>query len=124
MDQYLKVLTKFRNVCAHGDRLFSYKTKNSIPDTILHRKLKIINTKGYFIQGKNDLFAIVITLRYLLSNEDFKAFKKNLSIILQQYLNSSYAISTSELYKMMGFPYEWKKINYYKKWFYLFQIKS
>ncbi|MDR2599431.1 MAG: Abi family protein, partial [Oscillospiraceae bacterium] len=26
--QYLKVLTKFRNVCAHGDRLFTFTTKD------------------------------------------------------------------------------------------------
>ena len=39
--QYLKVLAKFRNVCAHNDRLFSFKTKDDIPDTILHLKMGV-----------------------------------------------------------------------------------
>ena len=39
--QYLRVLTKFRNVCAHNDRLFSFVTKDDIPDTALHFKLNI-----------------------------------------------------------------------------------
>lgn len=27
MEQFLSVLTKFRNVCAHGERLFTYRTR-------------------------------------------------------------------------------------------------
>lgn len=41
LEQYLSVITKFRNVCAHGERLFSYQTRNDIPDTDLHVKLGI-----------------------------------------------------------------------------------
>lgn len=41
LEQYLKVITKFRNVCAHNERLFSYQTRNDIPDTALHKKLSI-----------------------------------------------------------------------------------
>ncbi|MEQ3073901.1 Abi family protein [Blautia wexlerae] len=26
MEQFLSVLTKYRNVCAHGERLFTYRT--------------------------------------------------------------------------------------------------
>jgi len=31
-EQILSVLTKFRNVCAHGERLYSYVTRDDIPD--------------------------------------------------------------------------------------------
>lgn len=41
MIKYLKVLTLYRNVCAHNERLFSYHTYIDIPDTLLHKKLKI-----------------------------------------------------------------------------------
>lgn len=41
LEQYLGVMTKFRNVCAHGERLYSYKTRDDIPDTALHQKLEI-----------------------------------------------------------------------------------
>lgn len=41
MIKYLKVLTLYRNVCAHNERLFSYHTYIDIPDTLLHKKLGI-----------------------------------------------------------------------------------
>ena len=80
--QYLKVITKFRNVCAHNERFFSYQTKNDIPDTILHKKLCISKKGAQYQQGKHDVFALVIAFRYLLSDEDFKKFK----IVFQKYL--------------------------------------
>ncbi len=39
LEQFLTVITKFRNVCAHNERLFSYQTRNDIPNTSLHQKL-------------------------------------------------------------------------------------
>ena len=39
MEQFLSVLTKYRNVCAHGERLFTYRTVDAIADTPLHKKL-------------------------------------------------------------------------------------
>ncbi len=38
MEQFLSVLTKYRNVCAHGERLFTYRTVDAIADTPLHKK--------------------------------------------------------------------------------------
>ena len=35
MEQFLSVLTKYRNVCAHGERLFTYRTVDAIADTPL-----------------------------------------------------------------------------------------
>ena len=36
MHSFLSVMTKHRNVCAHGDRFYNYKTKDSVADTIIH----------------------------------------------------------------------------------------
>ena len=79
--QYLSVLTKFRNVCAHNERLFSYRTKDSIPDTDLHRKLCIPKMGSTYALGKCDLFAVVIAFRYLLSPDEFRIFKSALGCI-------------------------------------------
>ena len=58
--QYMKVLTLYRNVCAHNERLFSYKSRFDIPDTILHRKMKLPQNGNKYKCGKNDLFSVVI----------------------------------------------------------------
>jgi len=62
LEQILSVMTKFRNVCAHGERLFSYRTTDSIGDLLLHKKLAIPKKNSNYIYGKNDLFAVVISL--------------------------------------------------------------
>ena len=115
LEQYLTVITKFRNVCAHNERLYSYKTKNDIPDTPLHQKLSISKNGSQYIYGKRDLFALVIAFRYLLPDQDFKKFKISLSRILNHYLESTGSMTEADLYKYMGFPNNWKKISSYRK---------
>ena len=115
LEQYLSVMTKFRNVCAHNERLYSYQTKNDIPNTALHAKLGIPLKGAQYIYGKRDLFSLVIAFRYFLPNEDFKKFKASLNRIIAHYLCSQNSISESELLNYMGFPSNWKKITRYKK---------
>ena len=46
LGQMLRVLTEFRNVCAHGERLFSHRcSKYEIPDLTLHQKSAIPQTR-------------------------------------------------------------------------------
>ena len=115
LQQYLTVITKFRNVCAHNERLYSYQTNEDIPDTAIHSKLNISKRGSQYISGKRDLFALVIAFRYLLPNDDFKKFKKSLVQIIRHYLKSSDAITEEELNKTMGFPNNWTDISKYKK---------
>ena len=75
LHQLITIVARCRNVCAHGERLYSFRIRETIPDMPLHDKLKIVKKKGQFVSGKSDLFAVVIALRYLIGNEDFKKFK-------------------------------------------------
>ncbi len=113
LEQYLKVLVLYRNVCAHNECLFSHKVYSEIPDTKLHKKLGIQKNGNQYVQGKKDLFSVIIALRYLLSKEDFKIFKKELSKIITKYLERSSRLSETELLRYMGFPVNWKKITKY-----------
>lgn len=115
LEQYLSVITKFRNVCAHNERLFSYKTRNDIPDTAIHEKLDIPRKGTQYLYGKRDLFAIVIALKYLLPAKDFIKFKNSLSNIIKHYTSCSFAIDENSLYTLMGFPKNWIKISSYRK---------
>jgi len=112
--QYLQVLTKFRNVCAHSERLFSYRTKNDIPDTSLHLKLRIPKKGTQYIYGKNDLFSVVIALRYLLEKEDFNQFKRRLGRIISKFVSDTTHITEIGLLNKMGFPSNWKRITAFR----------
>lgn len=114
MVSILAVMVKFRNVCAHGERLFSYKTTDSIPDLPLHAKLEIHKKGDQYINGKNDLFAVVIALKYLLNTKWYKEFIKELKTVIGKYLKKHDSISEQELYDKMGFPHNWKKVTRYR----------
>ncbi len=115
LEQFLRVITKFRNICAHGERLFSFKNDHAIPNTNIHKKLLIPIKGNEYSCGKHDLFAVVIAFYYLLPSDDFKKFKQSLSKILNHYFAASNAISETSLYEQMGFPANWKDISKYHK---------
>ena len=115
LHQFIRVLTSCRNVCAHGERLFSFKINETIPDTILHTKLNIPKHNGQFICGKHDLFGVLIALRYLLNENEFKALKLSLTKLIYTALNNCPHISLDKLLQQMGFPENWSKITIYTK---------
>ena len=115
MVSILAVLVKFRNVCAHGERLFTYRTADSISDLPIHRKLKIAQKGSQYVNGKNDLFSVVIALRYMLNDQWYKEFIKELKTLIDKYLKKHDSISEQELYEKMGFPENWRKITRYRK---------
>ena len=113
--QFLRVLTNFRNVCAHNERLFSYQDRYDIPDTALHVKLEIPMNGQQYIYGKKDLFAVIISFRYLLTPADFSAFKRRLSLLIANTVRKSDSLETATLLKAMGMPSNWKNISFYKR---------
>ena len=114
LEQYLKVLVLYRNVCAHNERLFSHKVYSEVPDTILHQKLAIPKNGNQYVMGKKDLFGVVIAFRYLLSREDFSNFKRELARAIEKYLRQSQRMSEEQLLSAMGLPENWKMITRYK----------
>ena len=113
MEQFLSVLTKYRNVCAHGERLFTYRTVDAIADTPLHKKLSLPQSGNQYEKGKQDLFAVVIAFRYLLPGKDFLEFKRKLIKEIDRVNREVEHISETELLNKMGFPENWKNITRY-----------
>lgn len=115
LHQFITVIAKCRNVCAHGERLFDFHTTDMIPDTILHSKLEIPCKKGLYQNGKKDLFAVVISLCYLISDTEFKVFRRILALLIRDVLKKCPHLTEDQLLKEMGFPKNWAKITRYKK---------
>ena len=112
--QYLKVLTVFRNICAHNERLFSFETRFEIPDTLLHKKMSIPQKGTQYLYGKHDMFALLIAFRYLLDNEDFKSLKKELTKLLNSFSATTSVSQKNKLLQAMHFPSNWSNITRYK----------
>lgn len=115
MVSMLAVMVKFRNVCAHGERLFTYRTADSIPDLPIHKKLGIAKKGAQYINGKNDLFSVVIALKYLLNEGWYRELIKELKALVDKYLKKNDGITEQQLYEKMGFPENWRKVTRYRK---------
>lgn len=115
LHQFITIIARCRNVCAHGERLFSFHIHETIPDTLLHKKLQISRKNGNYQYGKQNLFAVVIALCYLIRPEDFKIFKSGLTKLINKVLKQCPHLTRKQLLNEMGFPENWENIMRYKK---------
>lgn len=117
-ESYLPILANYRNLCAHEDLVFCNKTQRVIDDTIYHSLLNIDKTDGEYIYGKNDLYALIIILKQLLTDVEVK----NLIIEIERAVNNlEYnlkVISIDKVLHEMGFPKNWKDIANIERWKY------
>lgn len=106
---FLETLNMFRNVFAHDFRIFFYKIydiNKKIKDTSIHLQLNISKSnKGNYKKGKDDLFAVVIILKYLLTEKDFASFVKKLKVSFYTLKSKLKVVTLDEIYDSLGFPH-------------------
>lgn len=114
LNGFLGFLKAFRNICAHGGRIYTSNYSASqygpwlkfIPDTQYHVALCLPrNASGNFLYGKSDVLALLIAFRIFLKRSDFthirKVFQQKYQI-LQKIVPASIMTSID---KEMGYPY-------------------
>lgn len=111
LDQYIKNLAYYRNLCAHDERLFNAKNNQSIGDTIYHQQLNIPKINGRYIMGKDDIFSLIITLKILLPKEDFKTMCNKIEGRLRSLSQKLTVINISKVKECMGIPTNWISIK-------------
>ena len=81
----------------------------------LEKHERISKNGSKYTYGKNDLFSVVITFRYLLPKTDFLLFKKQLLHIFDRYEKQNSNLKLNDLFEYMGFPSNWKEITKFRK---------
>ena len=110
LEVYLSLLANFRNLCAHEDILFNHRTQRRIPDDVVHSYLNIPQSDGEYIYGKNDLFAIMIILKYMLSHDEYHDFMSEINYEISLLDGKIDVVPLSTLLNKIGFPENWKDI--------------
>lgn len=108
---YLALLSNYRNLCAHEDILYDHRTQRSIPDTVYHYKLDIDKTDDEYNYGKNDLFALVIIMRQMLTDEEFRGLIFELGYEVDILDGKVDVIPINALLNRIGFPDNWRDIE-------------
>lgn len=110
MSIYLSILSNYRNLCAHEDILYDHQTQRSIPDNKYHQILNIPTIDDEYIYGKKDLFAVVIILKYMLTEGEFRNFMNELSYEIDILDGKSNTVPINNFLNKMGFPNTWRDI--------------
>ena len=110
---YLQILNVIRNICAHGDVLFNVRLQYKLSkyDNKERERLKIRKINGDYEYGTNDMFAVILTLKKLLDQEDFIPLFLKIENRIKQVQQEIDEISFQYFLKELGFPKNYKQIK-------------
>ena len=104
LSNYLIILSNYRNLCAHEDIVYENKTERYIEDNIYHEELNIPKMDAEYIYGKNDLFAVIIIFKVLLTNDSFRLMLKEIEYEIEKLDGRIDSIPIEKILDRMGFP--------------------
>ena len=110
LENFLVILSNYRNLCAHEDIVFEHKTERYIPDSVYHEKLNIDRMDAEYIYGKNDLFAVVIIMKTLLTEDAFRLMLKEIEYEIEKLDGRIDSIPIEKVLDRMGFPVNYMEI--------------
>ena len=108
---FLPIMSNFRNLCAHEDMLYNYKTQRSIPNNKYHEMLNIPKAEEEYIYGKNDLFSLILMFKYMLRDDDFKLLIYEVGYELDMLAGKIKVIDIDKILDEIGFPNNWREIS-------------
>lgn len=113
LSRYIELLAFYRNLCAHDERIYCAKCNSYISDNTIHSSLNIPRmTDGNYICGKADVFALLITLKVLLSPNDFINLFNKINGRINSLSTKLRCIPIEAILLSMGFPSNWYEIKY------------
>lgn len=104
LEDFLPILSNYRNLCAHEDIVFDHKTERVIPDTEFHSKLGIFRMDDEYIYGKNDIFAVILIFKYMLEEDEFRLMLKEFEYELEKLDSRIDSIPVEKIMDTMGVP--------------------
>lgn len=107
---YLSVLSNYRNLCAHEDILYDHITQRNIPDNKYHFQLDIKKSDDEYIYGKNDLYSVIIILKIMLTDREFRNLINEISYEIDFLEGKVKVLKSEQILNKIGFPKNWRDI--------------
>ena len=104
LESFLPILSNYRNLCAHEDIVYEHRTEQSIVNTPMHERLHIPQMDNEYIYGKNDIFSVIIILKYLLREDDFRLMMKEIEYEIEKLSGIVNSIPIEKILDRMGIP--------------------
>ena len=110
LHKYMSMLGIARNKCAHDERFFNLKfTQNIHTNSISYfKKIGVpTDSQNNYTMGINDVFAIAIIFKQMLTKSDFNEFVSSLKKQFDKLGSSLKTITLNDVQKEMGFINNW-----------------
>ena len=104
LDDFLPLLANYRNLCAHEDIVYEHRTERYIDNNKYHELLKIPKMDDEYIYGKNDVFALIIILKFMLKQDQFHDMMKEIEYEIEKLDGRIDSIPIDKILDRMGFP--------------------
>lgn len=101
---FLPILANYRNLCAHEDILYDNRTSISINTYKYHDLLDLPKLDDEYTFGKNDLFALIIIMKFLLRKDEFRLLIKEIDYEKSLLGGKLKVIDADDVMGFMGFP--------------------
>jgi len=107
----LDLMQDFRNVCAHNDCLYAYRSPDAIPLMPAVRTTSHPGCQQRTAYCGCDLFALLIVFRYLLDEDDYARCIAAIDHIIGHFDRQCTTVGGASLLRVMGFPSDWEKMT-------------
>lgn len=109
----LELLITYRNICCHDDKLIGYIHKKvNILTTPFHKYFNLKKSKNnIYIQGKKDMFAVIIAIKYFVNDTAFNYFIDKVSNLIDNCVDNIDGMTRTELLKFMNLPSNFNDIK-------------
>lgn len=102
VDTVLHCINDLRNCCAHNNKLWDFKTRDSIP--FITPIYETVSSSG---NTRSDCFSIFLSLQLMLSCGDFKNLNNTIRKRMRTAKNKIHSININIVLKKYGFPDGW-----------------
>lgn len=114
LSKFMHMLALARNKCAHDERFFDIKFRESIHTKSIKNfnLLGLVRAKdGSYTYGTNDAYALAIMFALLLSKTDLKEFVSSMRGAFNKLQKQLHTIPASDIMSLMGFAANWMNIT-------------
>ena len=106
-ESILSILQLFRNVCAHNEVIYNYRTYKSLSQKELKYIYEAYNiildgNTGRYYHGVNDVFSLIIIFKLLLTKDQFSEFISQFNSLLNNFKKKVSETMFNEVLFTMG----------------------
>ena len=113
LSKFMHMLALARNKCAHDERFFDMKFKDSLHTKSIKNFSTLEITRandGSYTYGTNDIYAIAVMFALLLNNTDLKEFVFSMKLHFNKLQNLLHTIPAANVMFRMGYTPNWENL--------------